>query len=228
MAVPPGATAPSKRLSRSDVVRAGVEITATEGLDAVSIRAVADKLGVQRPTLYHHMPGGLDELRTAIVECIADTVREEPDDEPSAHWVWAGLERSLQDLGKISRRYPGVVQHLLTTGRNERLTMEGAARATDLLLQSDLRTTAPEAYLIIHAYVTGWAYSQRPSPAAAKARGFTELSNVLREGDALDSEHVLLVGLRAVLTGLLANAPQPDAAESVDRRSSRTANEPSG
>lgn len=209
MTTEPHLPAVSRRWARKDVVDAAVAITAANGLAAVSISAVADALGVRRPSLYHHMPGGVEELRTAVVERIAQIVRAEPDDEPSVHWVWEGLERSLRDIDKMARRYPGVVQHILTAGRDEPLSLEGAAVAVDLLVGSELRVSAPEAYLILHSFVTGWAYAQRPSVEAATAQGYDRLAQVLKEADALDGEHILLVGLRVLLSGLLAAAPEP-------------------
>ncbi|MCW2622960.1 MAG: hypothetical protein JWL64_2562 [Frankiales bacterium] len=196
-----------RRWARQDVIDAAVTITAAHGLAAVSISAVADALGVRRPSIYHHMPGGVEELRTAVVARIAEMVRAEPDDEPSPHRVWEGLERSLRDIDKMARRYPGVVQHILTTGRDEPLSLEGAAAAVDLLVGSELRISTPEAYLILHAFVTGWAYAQRPSADAATAQGFGRLGQVLKDADALDGEHILLVGLRVLLSGLLSREP---------------------
>jgi AcrR family transcriptional regulator len=52
-------------LSRDDVIDAAVELVDTEGLDALTLVAVATKLGVQPPSLYHHVDG-LDGLRVAV------------------------------------------------------------------------------------------------------------------------------------------------------------------
>jgi AcrR family transcriptional regulator len=200
----------SRRFSRADVVDVGVDITGAHGLDALTLSAVADRLGVRRPSLYHHVPGGVQELRTAVVARISARVRQSIDETPAEQSVWGGMAHQLRMLGQISRDYPGVVQYILTSGRDEPVSLDGANEFVRLLLGSELRDTAPEAYLIIHAYVTGWAHARRPSAAAARARGLDPLATALDDGERLDTEHVLFTGLRAVLLGLAASQPAPE------------------
>ena len=55
-------------LDRDDVVAAAIAIVDEEGLDALSLRAVAEALDVQAPSLYSHvdgLTGLLDELSIA-------------------------------------------------------------------------------------------------------------------------------------------------------------------
>lgn len=52
-------------LSRDDVIDAAVELVDTDGIDALTLSAVAAKLGVQPPSLYHHVDG-LDALRQEV------------------------------------------------------------------------------------------------------------------------------------------------------------------
>jgi hypothetical protein len=124
-------------------------------------------------------------------------------DEPG----WPRLERSLRAVSRLSREYPGVLQYVMSTGRNRAPALASAEQTVLQLLESDLGPMTPAAWLLVHTYVTGWVFAQRPSSRRATAEGFHELSAVLRQADDLDQEKVLFEGLRALLAGLLVGAP---------------------
>lgn len=56
-------------LTVSAIVRAGVEIADVDGLDAVSMRKVADHLGVGAMSLYGHVPGK-DDLTALMIDAV--------------------------------------------------------------------------------------------------------------------------------------------------------------
>jgi AcrR family transcriptional regulator len=58
-----------KSLSRNSIVRAGMEIADLDGLDAVSMRSVARKLGVEAMSLYHHV-SNKDEVLDGMVDAV--------------------------------------------------------------------------------------------------------------------------------------------------------------
>jgi AcrR family transcriptional regulator len=190
-----------RRIRREDIVEAGVELTSAEGLPAVTVRAVAARLGVRSPSLYHHLPGGVEELRALVVGRVQELIEAE-DTVPESATLWERLEVPLRAVGHASRSYPGVLEHILTTGRDGPTTLTGSERTVLLLLESELADIAPEAYVAIHAYVTGWIFAQRPSSAAAQEHGLGSLAEVLRAAEGLDQQQVLFDGLRALLAGL--------------------------
>lgn len=196
--------AAARRFSRDDVISAGIDITAESGLETLTLQAVAQRLGVRRPSLYHHLPGGLAELRTGVVDKISAQLKEAMGEEPEGSTVWDRIEKPMRRVGRTSRQFPGVLQYLLTSGRDERLTLAEADRVVRLFLESELRDLAPQAYVMVHAYVTGWIFAQLPTAAAAEAEGFAPLANVLRAIDQIDSDQLFFDGLQALLTGLLA------------------------
>ncbi len=57
-------------LSRQRVVAEAVALADTEGLGALSMRALAGRLGVEAMSLYHHVPGGKDALLDAMVDAV--------------------------------------------------------------------------------------------------------------------------------------------------------------
>lgn len=192
-------------LTRDDVVQAAVALTAEQGLSAVTLRAVAQDLGVRSPSLYHHVPGGVDELRRGVVEALVSQIERELDEEPSEGLsLWQAVSRPLVRVGRLADEYPGVVQHMLVSGREEATMLRGADRFVAMVLDSELRDRAPAALLLFHTYVNGWVHARRPTPDAARELGLDVLAGVLEQANALDAEAVLLQGLRALLDGLLA------------------------
>jgi AcrR family transcriptional regulator len=192
-----------RRLARADVVQAGVDLTREHGLAGLSLSAVATRLEIRRPSLYHHVPGGLDELRSAVVEALTEIETDDSDlDESTAASVVSWEQQVLHRLATATSEVPDLVPYLITDGRNERRSLEQAERLVGLLLATDLELPTAEAFVIVHAYITGWVCAQMQSPAAAEQLGLVNLSGVLKEAGSLDREQTLLDGFRALLAGL--------------------------
>jgi TetR/AcrR family transcriptional regulator, tetracycline repressor protein len=57
-------------LSRERVVDAALVVIDRAGMDGCSMRAVASELGVEAMSLYHHVPGGKDEMLDGVVAVV--------------------------------------------------------------------------------------------------------------------------------------------------------------
>ena len=53
---------------RSQLLDAAKGIVSEHGFHAVSIEAVARRAGITRPIVYHHFPGGLDDLLLSLLD----------------------------------------------------------------------------------------------------------------------------------------------------------------
>jgi TetR/AcrR family transcriptional regulator, tetracycline repressor protein len=86
-------------LDRQRIVAEAVALLDAEGLDGVTTRKLAARLGVQSPTLYWHLPN-----KAALVTAIADAILDQEfgdmsPPEPDQHWQdW------LTDLAERLRR----------------------------------------------------------------------------------------------------------------------------
>ncbi|WCB92891.1 hypothetical protein DSM104299_01591 [Baekduia alba] len=81
-------------LTRDEIVRAALQIAATDGAEAISMRRIASELGVGTMSLYHHVP-----TKDDLLDLMQDVVMGElviPDDELPGNWRDA--------LAAISRR----------------------------------------------------------------------------------------------------------------------------
>ena len=85
-------------LDRQRIVAEAVALLDAEGLDGVTTRKLAARLGVQSPTLYWHVPNKA-ALVTAIAEAILDQefgdMAPPGPDEPWPHWL-AGIAERLR------------------------------------------------------------------------------------------------------------------------------------
>ncbi|HVV29373.1 MAG TPA: hypothetical protein VHC41_00690, partial [Mycobacteriales bacterium] len=181
MAATTAANSVPRRISRADVVDCGVAITAASGFESLTLRAVADALQVKSPSLYHHLPGGVRELRSAVVGRITELLEPGGVDTDEQLTASEALERQLLIFGRMAREYPGAAAHILTNGCDELPALAGAERVVRVLQRSGIRDVTPTAYQLIHVYVTGWAFARRQSRAAARGHHLDLL------GDALES-----------------------------------------
>ncbi|QVQ52989.1 TetR/AcrR family transcriptional regulator C-terminal domain-containing protein [Spiractinospora alimapuensis] len=108
----PGRRGPRPTLSRDRIVKAAVNIADTEGLEAMSMRRVAEDLGVGTASLYTYVPGK-DELFALMVDGMIAMSRL-PHEHPGG-WrekVTAWAREDWQDY----RAHPWVIQ--LTSARH--------------------------------------------------------------------------------------------------------------
>jgi AcrR family transcriptional regulator len=186
----PGPTPPSPRrrgprprYSREDVARAAVTIADTEGLDAVTFRAVAARLGTGVMSLYNYIPD-----KQALIYDMAELVSAELDlPEPSGDWradmhIVAGKQRDL------AHRHPWLIQavsHLQPLGPATLALLEfalGALEPAGLSIQDRLETIS-----LVNGFVLNIVRAELASRAAAadpqhQARQFEMLPELLAKG----------------------------------------------
>lgn len=92
---------PKPSLEVDDIVKIAVRIADTEGLDAVSMRRIAERLGVGAMTLYTYIPAKSDLFDLMYDRVVGQHVLEFPD---GADWR-ANLERVARSQWEIYRRH---------------------------------------------------------------------------------------------------------------------------
>lgn len=88
------------------IAQAGIELADASGLEALSMRKVADRLGVGTMSLYTYVPG-----RTELVDVMVDTVMAEttrPNDVPGG-WR-GGMQHVAAENWALFRRHPWLLQ----------------------------------------------------------------------------------------------------------------------
>jgi TetR/AcrR family transcriptional regulator, tetracycline repressor protein len=114
------------RLSKRTVTENALKLADADGLDALTIRKLADHLGVTPMALYWHFRSKED-----LLEGVAEQVWGELDvnTDPDAPW-WAQLQGLLESLVAVLRAHSAAAQLLLEHEKRN----EAALRATEVTL----------------------------------------------------------------------------------------------
>ncbi len=166
----PPARGPKPGLSVTANATLGVALADAGGLDAVSMRRVAERLGVGTMSLYTYVPG-----KPELVEAMLDLVLGEPDG-PTTHpdgWR-AALEAHARTDWALYQRHPWVLHaHVRAVlGPNELDRYERALRRVDGIGLTG-REMASVATLV-GGYVAGAARQVADARSAPERTGLTD------------------------------------------------------
>ncbi|MEV6815070.1 TetR/AcrR family transcriptional regulator [Micromonospora sp. NPDC051296] len=157
-------------LSVDRIVRAAVDLADTEGLAALSMRRVAQTLGVGTMSLYTHVPG-----KGELLDVMVDTVHGElaPPEQVPSGWR-ARLEHVARTRWQLYLRHPWLLQVATTRpalGPHVIASYEHELRAVDGIGLTDLEMDA------VVTLVTGYVHGAvRTAVEAAQAAGRTGLT----------------------------------------------------
>ena len=154
------ASTPRTPLSRERVIEAAVAVADERGVTAVSMRKVAERLGVEAMSLYHHV-ANKDAILDGIVDAVFDEI-ELP--EPGPDWRTAMQRRAASARDALSR-------HSWALGLIESRRNAGPAtlRHHDAVIGS-LRAAgfsiadAVHAVSVIDSYVYGFTLQEQQLP----------------------------------------------------------------
>jgi AcrR family transcriptional regulator len=185
-----GQTEPTK-LSRERVLETAVAYADRHGLDALSMRKLADELGAGAMSLYHYVPNKDDLLDGMVDRVFAEIERPSPDGD----WRVAMRRRAVSTLEALAR-------HRWAVGRMEGRGTHGAAnlalhdavlgclRAAGFSLEDTVH-----AYSVQDAYIYGFALQQRDmNPETAEDFAASARSQMVTYKDLLaDFPHLVEV-----------------------------------
>ena len=143
------------RLSKRTVTENALKLADADGLDALTIRKLAQHLGVTPMALYWHFRSKED-----LLEGVAEQVWGEIDvnTDPDAPW-WAQLQGLLESLVRVLRAHPAAPQLVLQHEKRN----EAALRATEAALEILLSAGFSADYAAEIARSTLWTGIDRKS-----------------------------------------------------------------
>ena len=147
---------PRKRLNRTRVLHAAIALADQTGLEAFSMRGLAQELGVVPMALYKHV-ANKDELLDGIVDIVFSEI-----DAPSPDQDWsAALRRRAVSAREALKRHPwaiGLLESRHPGPANLRLhdAVMGCLRNAGFSFQ-----TAIHAYSVQDAYIYGFALQEQ-------------------------------------------------------------------
>jgi DNA-binding transcriptional regulator YhcF (GntR family) len=210
------------RVLRRDIVEAGVRIADADGLPFVTMRRVADSLGVSTMALYRHVPGKADLTLRMTDSVFAGTElpaislaswRERLD--ALAHLFWTALSRHPWAAEILSLSRPQLLPSLLPLAEWSLSTLRAMGFSTHDALC---------AHINLFAHVRGMALARLAETQAerdtgmsaddwmrrrdrevrewADSAGHPGLAHVIREPFDFDLDTVFEFGLQRLLDGL--------------------------
>ena len=205
---PAAAPAPTASL-RTRALEEALRIADAEGLDALSIRRLADALGVKCASLYHHFKDK-DEILDGVATIALSELR--PPSDESLGWIdW--LLQVARSYREALLAHPNLLP--LVLGRHNR---RAGSAVYDYAAMKLTAAGIPPAYQLtlinaLESYATGAVLYGLSAPAAAweaslPADGCEHLRLALRS-DALDEDARFELGCRALLEGLAAQLARP-------------------
>lgn len=112
---------PKASLTRARVVEAAIKVADAEGVEALTMRRVAETLGFTTMSLYRHVPG-----KSELLDLMVDAVWGETERAPKGPWR-EGLDFYARQLWSMYRAHPWLLQ--LTNAR--RMPGPNATTRTD-------------------------------------------------------------------------------------------------
>ena len=170
-------------LSRDAVVTRALELADAEGLDAVTVRRVAQEFGVTPMALYWHF-SNKDELLDAMGDALFDAL---PADEPASGPWHVRLGALLEDLAGALRRHPASAElayrRIMACPRGQQLTESALHALADGGFSSrDAAHVASQALMTVVTLVVnmpgsqpGLAPAEREQLLAAKRAAISAL-----------------------------------------------------
>ncbi|WP_431818448.1 TetR/AcrR family transcriptional regulator C-terminal domain-containing protein [Gordonia jacobaea] len=158
-----------KGLNRADIVQAALDLLDEKGIDAVTVRAVATRLGVKAPALYWHVENKqalLDEMGTEIQRRVIAELRAQP------MGVWP---ESVATYARVLRREYLAHRDGARTFSGTRLTDPEVLRAQEPWLEQlvasgvDLET-AVSAVEFVTAFVVGFVIEEQERAQSGEPR----------------------------------------------------------
>jgi AcrR family transcriptional regulator len=162
---------PQPALTHDQIVRAAIEIADGEGVEALSMRKVAARLGSGTMSLYRYVSSKDD-----LLDLMVDTVIGEEDlpVEPSGGWRPELAELARRTRG-VARRHPWAIRFVLARpnlGPNALRRIEYAMTAVDGLgLDIDGMTDMVNT---VNAFVIGFVQSELAEEESQRRTGLTE------------------------------------------------------
>lgn len=163
---------PKPTLTLEQIVQAGVELADQEGLEAVSMRKLAQKLGVGAMSLYRYVPS-----KTELLNLMLDAVSgPDPQRESAFSQGWrAGLEAVGRDGRDQYLAHPWLLQVNWTQpvlGPNSMADMELIFSGLHEMPLSDQQKM--QVIVALDSYVTGAVRQEILSNRAASESGMTD------------------------------------------------------
>jgi TetR/AcrR family tetracycline transcriptional repressor len=208
------------KLSRARILTAALQLVDLDGLEALTMRRLADQLKVDPMSLYNHVDGK-DALLDGIAEALWNEVQL-PDGETEWREALRGFATALRGM---AHAHPHAYPLLMARGIMTAPELQAIDGAMHALERAGLdREHAAEMIRTLFAYAVGYGMLELSTPTPAGANRTEQIVNLTRTlpRDApfhlvevarlvcdCDMDYQFELGLDLIVTGLESRLPQP-------------------
>jgi AcrR family transcriptional regulator len=143
---------PRETLNRERVLRAGMALADERGIDALTMRELAGRLGIEAASLYNHV-SSKDDLLLGMADLVISEI-----DLPSEDTGWRDtMRRRAMSARELFARHPWASALIDTRMQAEPSGLAYADRVLDTLLRAGLPPAAAgNAFLVLDSYIYGY------------------------------------------------------------------------
>jgi AcrR family transcriptional regulator len=146
-------------LTRDEIIDAALPLLVRDGVEGLTVRSVADAIGISGPAVYHYF-AGRDDLLDRLCERVAAEV--DLAIAPGTRWDDA-IVGVVLNMDRTFARYPGVATRVLPARRHSPAAMTISQTVHRLLLDGGLTLDrAADALAALHFLFGGWLLGRRP------------------------------------------------------------------
>ncbi len=206
--------APPRVLTREQIAEAALRLADQTGVERLTMRALADELGVGTMTLYSYVRSR-DDLLDLMVDTATEPVAATPIE---GHWT-EQIVTLFSALHEVLTKHPGLVRARMTRPFNSPGVMRLAERALSVLQAAGMdRQEAARAYRTLYLFTLGCATYGGHSDTAQLRRDLealpsTDFPHVAAHRDKLiytvAEAAEFRYGLRLLVTAMSAYVPPP-------------------
>jgi AcrR family transcriptional regulator len=155
-----GSRAPRLRLSRERVLRSALDLADSGGVGALTIRSLAEELGVKPMSLYYYVAN-----KEEILDGIVDIVFSEMD-LPVVGGAWrTEISRRAHSARNVLRRHPWAIQLLQSRTSPGPATLRHHDAVLGTLRAGGFsREATAHAYAVLDAFIYGFAVQEASLP----------------------------------------------------------------
>ncbi|MFC9559413.1 TetR/AcrR family transcriptional regulator C-terminal domain-containing protein [Agromyces sp. NPDC056965] len=155
-------------LNKRQIVTEAVALLDADGLDGVTLRKLAARLGVQQPTLYWHLPN-----KAALITAIADAILEQEFPEPAPANPEEQWQDWLVDLAERLRRallaHPDGARIISTSQTSLRMAAISELAISTLVARGVGLRQARLIVVTVEHFTVGHVLEEQTGPPAAAA-----------------------------------------------------------
>lgn len=183
-------------LTQEHLVAAALTLVGRRGMAGLSMRRLADELGISSMNAYYYVPS-----KKALLDLVGDAVLGLVPNPPADH-AWDEQLRAFFEAGRqVLLRYPGVAEHLLVRSEGHANEARLYRSITDLLTQAGFTREASDKAQRVLTYLLFGAVTSELATSDAQDEEATMTFT--------DDDEVFRFGLDLMIEGLSASLPRP-------------------